>query len=268
MTLSYDAPLDISSRSEANPLDLPTALSVAGAGLFALTVARLDAPETALLGRGVVDLLVGLPLLLGATWLARRGSLAGRLLWMGALAHLTSSSARAVLGAHDAPFVPAHVALVAAGLYALLDLLLDVDADAVKSAFGARAPARSVAAFLALAAVVLASSGSAADGTLLRVLDVTLVLPVILLVSAALGRRKPWGFVLAGVLLPSATLSAFAVASTTLHGEPARAVAFALLGLVGAGLSTRYFRSIERSADPLPALATSSPNAASVEWSR
>jgi hypothetical protein len=47
----------------------------------------------AFLGQDALSLIVGLPLLLGAVTLARRGSLGGLLVWMGALFYITYSYA-------------------------------------------------------------------------------------------------------------------------------------------------------------------------------
>ncbi|HUS17503.1 MAG TPA: hypothetical protein VM536_21110, partial [Chloroflexia bacterium] len=50
-------------------------------------------------GQDVLNLVVGLPLLLGAMWLARRGVLRGLLLWPGALFYVLYDYGYYVLGA-------------------------------------------------------------------------------------------------------------------------------------------------------------------------
>lgn len=58
------------------------------------------------------NLVVGLPILLGSLWLARRGSLIGLLLWPGALFYVLYTYALYVVGApFSALFLP-YVALV------------------------------------------------------------------------------------------------------------------------------------------------------------
>src|SRR5262245_43126834 len=50
-------------------------------------------------GQDALNLVVGLPLLLGAMWLARRGALIGLLLWPGALFYVLYDYGYYVLGA-------------------------------------------------------------------------------------------------------------------------------------------------------------------------
>jgi hypothetical protein len=89
----------------------------------------------AFLGQDALSLIVGLPLLLGSMILARRGSLAGLLLWMGALFYNAYSYAFYPLSPEFNALYLAYLAIVSASLYGLLYLLMSVNAEAIKSLF-------------------------------------------------------------------------------------------------------------------------------------
>jgi hypothetical protein len=274
MNLSLDAGHAERPLARGNGLDLPAALSIAVSVLLVVSFVaglRLDASRLyGPAGQDVVNLIVGLPLLACSIRLARRASLAGLLLWMGTLFHLAYTHAFYVLGTRATALLPAHVGVVALSMFALLDLLVEVDADAVKAAFGARAPARLVGGFLSATAVLLLAcwgadlGSSITSGAVSRVvaaLDPALVLLALMGSGALLWRRRPWGFVLAGLLLPKAALLGFTrVAAAVMAAfdgvatDPVQPIAFLLLGTTALGLTARYLRSIERPAASLPAL--------------
>ncbi len=233
---------------------------------------RLYDPDPATLaafiGQDAVSLVVGLPLLAASVWLARRGALAGRLLWMGTLFYVAYSYAFYVLGCRFSLLFPAHVAVVSMSTYALLGLLVEVDPNAVKAAFGPRTPARPVGGFLVAMALLFVSlwgggiASAIASGRapgpvphLVWSLDLVVALPAMFWGGVLLWRRRPWGFVLAGVLLPKATLIGFTLVVTTalaarrgVPGDPVQTVAFVILGTVGLALTARYLYAIERAA--------------------
>jgi len=274
MNLSLDARHAEQPLARGNALDLPAALSGAVSVLLVVSFVaglRLDASRLYdPAGQDAVNLFVGLPLLAFSTRLARRASLAGLLLWMGTLLHLAYTHAFYVLGTRATALLPAHVGVVALSMFALLDLLVEVDADAVKAAFGARAPARLVGGFLSATALLLLSCWGAdltaalTSGTVARIigaLDPALVPMALLGSGALLWRRRPWGFVLAGLLLPKAALIGFTrVAAAVMAAfdgveiDPVQPVAFLLLGTTALGLTARFLRSIERPAASLPTL--------------
>ena len=284
MNVSLDAGLADHPLPERRSFELPAALSMAVAVILAVSFvvgmrSNIPRPYDAsvgglppFFGQDAVNLVVGLPMLVGAMRLARRGSLAGLLLWMGTLFHVAYSHAFYVLGARSASLLPVSVAVVSMSMYALIDLLVDVDADAVKAAFGARAPARLVGGFLATAAVLFVSLRnadiavaitSAPVSRLIGALDGVITLATLFCSGVLLWRRRPWGFVLAGILLPRAAFFGVTRVATTaiaaLHGvriDPVATAGFLMLGAVGLALTVRYLRSIERSAASLPALGS------------
>lgn len=82
-----------------------------------------------LLGQDAFNLVVGLPILLGSMWLARRGSLAGLLLWPGALFYALYAYAIYLLGAPFTGLVFAYVALVILYASTLMKQTLDKGGD-------------------------------------------------------------------------------------------------------------------------------------------
>ena len=102
----------------------------------------------ALLGQDALSLIVGLPLLLGSMILARRGSLGGLLLWMGALFYNAYSYAFYPLSPEFNALYLAYIAIVSASLYGLVYLLMSVNAEAIKSRFSARTPVRLIGGFM------------------------------------------------------------------------------------------------------------------------
>ena len=120
----------IPSLPVTRELAFPTVLSVLIAGVLAVTsvaglvwgqqgLYRAD-PTTlpAFLGQDALTLLVGLPLLIGAAWSTRRGSLRGLLVWLGALFFIAYSYAYYLLSPEFNPLFPAYLTIVSASCIA------------------------------------------------------------------------------------------------------------------------------------------------------
>jgi hypothetical protein len=159
-------------------------------------------------------LLAGLPLLLWSVWAARRGSLRGLLLWLGALFYFAYSYAYYVLNPEFNALYLAYVAIVSMSGYALLFLLLGTDAEAMRVRFTDRTPTRLVGGFLvvlgALFALqwvsrIVAALGSGTTPTRVErtvwPMDLVIALPAVFWGGVWLWRRQPLGYVVAGVLL-------------------------------------------------------------------
>ena len=104
-------------------------------------------------GGDAANLILGLPVLLGAMWLARRGSLFGLLLWPGALFYALYAYALYLVGApFDALFF-GYVALVTLSAWTLIYIVASIDGEEVRRRLAA-APARSVGGALVVIAVL------------------------------------------------------------------------------------------------------------------
>ncbi len=101
--------------------------------LFPAVVYPTEELRYSFVSNDVVNLFIGLPILLGAMWLARRGSLMGLLFWPGALFYGTYNYiAYAVAMPFTWPFV-IDLALVLLSVYTVYGLLSNIDGVAVQT---------------------------------------------------------------------------------------------------------------------------------------
>lgn len=227
-------------------------------------------------GQDLVTLVVVLPVLLVGLRLARRGSLRGAFLWLGALGYLTYTYAVYAVITEFNPFFLGYVALFSLSLFTFVAGLLGVDAEAVKGQFAGRLPVRLVAGYFAamgglvallwLAEAVPATlSGTkpasvAAVGlpaNVVHVLDLGVVIPAVFLTAWWLVHGRAWGAVLAGVLFVKLVSIGLAVlgmiAWMTASGDPAapaEVAVFALVTLVGLAVGLGFFRAVRPGPEP------------------
>ena len=155
----------------------------------------------------VVNLLFGLPMLLGSMWLARRGKLIGLLLWPGALFFVLYTYTVYVLAVPlNAAFL-LHLTLVTLSLYAILALAASIDGEAVRQRLAGAVPERLAGGILAalgalfflraLAALV----GAVTSRTPMAETDLALnaadymVAPALVIGGVLLWHRKAFGYV-------------------------------------------------------------------------
>ena len=223
------------------------------------------------LGTDVVTLGVGLPLLALATVAMQRGSFRARLLWLGALGYLVYAYGMYALAVRWNPLFLVYVALFGLSFFALFIGLTETNALQIRAGLAGRAPVRSVAAYLMLIAVLVAAMwlaeevGALLGGTvppsvvqfetptnIVHVFDLALVLPAMVLAAVMLLRDRPWGYVLAGMLLVKATAIGLWVVvmiwfTREGFGAPAAYTAFfVLLTAVGGLLAWRFTAASER----------------------
>lgn len=181
-----------------------------------------------------VVLAVAVPVLAVALWAARRGSLRGRVAWLGALAFMTYTWASVAGQAGFTQFFLGHLALFALSLFTLVAGLARTDAAAVRRELDGELSGRLYGGFLAFVAVGLSALWLAelvpatATGTpplVLRelgpqavqtyVLDLGVVVPSLALTAVLLWRNRAWGYVFSGVLLVMAALLAPTLTAVT-----------------------------------------------------
>jgi len=101
--------------------------------LFPAAIYSTEELRHSFISNDVVNLCIGLPILLGALWLARRGSLLGLLFWPGALFYATYNYiAYAIAMPFTWPFI-IDLALVLLSVYAIYGLLSNMDGAAVQA---------------------------------------------------------------------------------------------------------------------------------------
>lgn len=212
-------------------------------------------------GGDAANLLLGLPVLVGSLWLAKRGSLIGLLLWPGALFYVLYTDALYLVGAPLSGLFFAYVAVVTLSAWTLTGIVVSIDAEEVRRRQAA-APARSVGialvviaglAYVGLTAAVGSSLGGPSGEVGMRpqwVVDYALGTPVLLLGGALLWRRRPLGYVAAAGLLLVSGLNGLAFAAAALLDgllggrpiEPAVVVVHLVIGGVSLGLLAYFER--------------------------
>lgn len=241
-----------------------------GHGLYAYdtvsSVAQMQAND-------LVTLVVGLPLLAGAAWLAFGGSLRGRLLLAGTLGFfLYTYMSMSMLASYNALFL-VYVALFALTLYAFILSLLAIDLDTLPHHFAPALPHRWVAGvlfavggFLLLAWVgrigspLLSGETPILENTttlVIQAMDLALIVPLAFLAAVLLLRRAAWGYLLASIaVLKGATLG-LAVSTMSvnmaLQGVPdSLGIIVPFLVLTALNVVTAFL--LLRSVGPQPAL--------------
>jgi len=168
-----------------------------------------------------VNLVVGLPILLGSIWLARRGKLIGLLCWPGALFYVLYTYIPYLIGVpFNVPFL-LYLLLVTLSTYTLIGLIASIDGDAVRQRLTGAVPARTAGGVLAglailiivrqISLIVTALTSQAPVDTLelaVWINDFTVACPALFVGGFLLWRRKALGYVAgAGLLLQYGVLS-------------------------------------------------------------
>jgi len=217
-----------------------------------------------LVGQDALNLIVGLPLLIGAITLARRGSLAGLLLWPGALFYVAYDYGYYVLGVPFGWFFIPYIALVSGSLFTAAFVIAAIDGHVVRARIRRDVPARVAGGFLMALAVLFTTLWSALNVTALTsgaemdpvlrvvtIMDLGLQLPALFVGGLLLWRGAPLGYVVcAGLLLQAATylagLSAITMLQESLASTSFDAVAVLpgfIVGAIGLGLVATFIRA-------------------------
>jgi hypothetical protein len=159
------------------------------------------------LANDVANLIIGLPMLLGSLWSARRGGLAGLLLWPGALLYALYNYLAYAFVMPVSWIYMAYLILVVLTGYTIVAVVAGIDHETVMDRLQGRVPVRLSAAVLTILGIaiflrvffVLASSLSGTAD--LPVTELAVLLPDALLSPAwvigglMLWRRRPLGYV-------------------------------------------------------------------------
>jgi hypothetical protein len=169
-------------------------------------------------GNDVVTLFVAVPLLVAALVFSGRGSLRAQLIWMGMLDYALYNYAFYLFAAAFNWFFLIYVALFGCSIFALIFGLTNLDVNGIGQQIRERTPVKWIAGYMLFVAVGLSliylsqSLGFVFTGQLPAIiekvdhptnvvfaLDLTLMVPVLILGAIWLLKRKPWGYVLAGI---------------------------------------------------------------------
>ena len=173
-------------------------------------------------GTDTLNLVVGVPILLGSMWFARRGSLIGLLIWPGALFYILYVYTFYILGVpFNILFLP-YIALVTLSAYTIIGLVASIDGEEVRKRLNGKVPARTAGGMFILIAILfiavdmflivttLASRSPVSSTSYASwVTDFTIQLPALLVVGILLWRHEALGYVAApGLLFQGAVLNA------------------------------------------------------------
>jgi hypothetical protein len=219
-------------------------------------------------------LLAGVPVLAIGLWYAARGSLRGRIAWLGGLVYMSYMWANIGLATAFNELFLVYVALFGLSTFTLVGGLLATDPDTVADALGEHVSRPLYAGVLAVIAGGLATlwlaelvpatlSGQAPlivaeRGPMALVshfIDLSLVVPALLLAAVWLRRDHRWGPLVAGVMLvfgATVGVSITAMTLTIAAGDaitlsPVAAVFTFLPVLLAAVLAWRYLGSLRPS---------------------
>ena len=197
-----------------------TAASIVGL-LYPASLYPLGEAGRWLVANDVLNLIAGLPLLLGSMWLARRGKLMGLICWPGALFYALYVYVAYLIGAPFGPLFLAYLLLVTLSAYTLIGLMISFDGEAIRQRLTGRIPARTSGGILLALAIliilrqiglivtVLTSQATVAPLELAQWIDdLVIACPALLLVGIQLWRRRALGYMGgAGLLLQYGVLA-------------------------------------------------------------
>jgi len=219
-------------------------------------------------GNDLITLVVGLPLLIVATWLAFRSSLRGRLLLTGTLGFfLYTYMSMSMLTAYNSLFL-IYVALFSLSLFAFILCLMSFDLSDLPRHFSPRLPRRWIAGLLFVVAgfLLVAWLGRIVPPLLqnrtpilentttlvIQTMDLGLIVPLAILSGILLLHRKPWGYLLASVFVMKAITMGLAVSAmginTALAGVPDSlgiVIPFLVMTLVNLGVVMLLLKNVE-----------------------
>ena len=197
---------------------------ISSAGPFYLDLYRRDLPFAlgAQQGTDLVTLFIATPLLVFGMVLTMRGSARGIVLWIGMLEYMLYTFIYYLLGAQMNEFFLIYVALCALSLHALISAMNNAWLTAIGSTFRKSTPARRVSLYMFCFALLLADLwtyqwyritllgtdvGMPAEAAhLIASVDLTVFMPVMLVVAVMLWRRTPIGYAQATSLMLMSTV--------------------------------------------------------------
>jgi hypothetical protein len=235
-----------------------TVVATAG-GLFVDDLYRDNAFATAAWqGTDLVTLAVAVAILIGALIFAQRGSFRAQLVWLGMLDYTLYNYAYYLFGAAFNRFFLIYVALFTLSIFALIFGLANVDVQGIRQRFRERTPVRWIAGYMLFVAVGIGGlwiaqslsfvvSGQvpqfiidvAHPTSVVFALDLSLVVPFLILGAIWLWKRRPWGYVLAAMLNVKGAVYMLALAGVSVVAAQAgfteATAELPLWGLLGLG---------------------------------
>lgn len=233
------------------------AIASAG-GLFLSGLYRDNALITAAWhGNDFVTLFLALPVMVGSLVFSTRGSRKAQLVWMGTLWYMVYNYMFYLFGAAFNPFFLIYVALFTMSAYALVLALLKIDAVELSARVYDRLPVRLVSGFMLFFAILLgvmwiglsmsyvftgvvpvAITQTGHPTGVVFAMDLSLIVPSLILCAVALIRRKAWGFILSTIVMIKASTYGLAMMAMSVFSYLEAGILDPLIflwGFLGAG---------------------------------
>ena len=211
-------------------------------------------------GTALIMLVVGLPLLLVSMYVAARGSIRAKVVWLGVVAYLMYNAVMFILGTPFNQLYLFYEAILGLSIWAAILLIRTIDVDSFARRFSPALPARAIAAYMLVIAglnalawlggavpAVLSTSSPAAVIKGLGVAtvptydqDLAFWLPLTAVAAVWLWQRRAWGFLIVGAMLAYQVVEGIGVAVDQWMGsaaDPASTVASAAMTPVFAALA-------------------------------
>ena len=228
---------------------LMAAASVAGL-MWRSIIYPTDELLRAFMSNDVVNLFIGLPILLGSMWLARRGQLIGLLCWPGALLFVLYNYIVYVFAMPLNVAFVSHLVLVTLSVYTIIGLVASIDGKATRQRLTGAVPVRTAGGILAglgllfflrvIAVMVnaLASQALIAETELAISISDFVVMPTWVIGGVLLWRREALGYVAGlGLLFQGSMLFVglicFMLLQPLLTGAPFIPVDVAVVSIMG-----------------------------------
>lgn len=175
--------------------------------------------KTTWLGNDAVTLFIAIPILVAALVYSAKGSSKGQLIWMGMLDYMLYNYAFYLFGAAFNVFFLLYAALLALSIIALIFGLTNLDVNGISQQFRKDVPVKWIGGYFLFVAsglglvYLIQSISFIATGNIPAIvtisghptnvvfaLDLTLLIPWLILGALWLMKRKLWGYVIAGIL--------------------------------------------------------------------
>ena len=219
--------------------------------LFPETIYPTEEVLLAFLPVDLFHLVAGLPILLGSMWLARRGKLAGLLLWPGALLYILYNYVLSLIGVPFGVLFLPYLLLVPLSAYAAIVLVASIDTETVAKRLAGNVPRRGAGVFLvvvtglfvlmAVGGILGAVASHKEVGRLEQMLwiaDLATISPACLVGGVLLLLRRPLGYTGGTGLLLAYTMLFFGlvpvmVFTSIYDGSPADIIGLGMMVALG-----------------------------------
>jgi len=204
-------------------------------------------------GTGLAVLFVAFPCLVASIFGVSRGAVRPAISWLGAAAFILYNSVLFLFATPFNSLFLIYVGTFALAFWTLVLLLRAVDVESFASRVATRVPARGLAAYLAVIAVLIAAAwlavvipalfqrspsflvGTGLTTNPIYAQDLSFWIPMVGVSAVLLWRRKAWGYVLGGGMLVYFVIEALSIAVDQWMGgtaDPTSSVASATLAPV------------------------------------